>query len=141
MTNSEEDISDVLNEDDAIYLTLTQEATANQYSAFTQPTKSRQLNPTCDSLRNLNVDDNIVMKGCLEEIPDRSVAGLSIDGSHIKRNVFKSGRSLGMVNMRVLQASHLICDPSIDKPATLLSGIYSVQPFITTSLSTFKFLK
>ena len=85
--NSDEAITAVLNEYDDRDTTVTQAATANQPSAPTQPTKSRQLNPTCDSLRNLNVDDNVVMKGCLEEIPDRSVAGLSIDRSHIKFDV------------------------------------------------------
>ena len=40
------------------------------------------------------------MKDWLEEIPDRSVAGLSIDGSYIKCYVCKTGRSLGMTNMR-----------------------------------------
>ena len=44
------------------------------------------------------------MKGWPEEIPDRSVAGLSIDGSHIKFDVWKTGRSLGMINMRHLYA-------------------------------------
>ena len=100
MTNYEEAVSAVLNEDDDRDPTLTQAETANQYSDSNQPTKSRQLKPNCDSLRNLNFYDNVLMKGWLEEIPYRSVAGLSIDGSHIKRNVFKSGRSLGMVNMR-----------------------------------------
>ena len=59
-----------------------------------------QLNPNCDSLSNLNADENVLMKDWLEEIPDRSVAGLSIDGPHIKCDVCKTGRSLGMINMR-----------------------------------------
>ena len=100
VTNSDKAISAVLNEDDARYQTVTQASTANQSSASTQPTKSRQLNPNFDSLRNLNVDDNAVMKGWPEEIPDRSVAGLSIDGSHIKCDVCKTGRSLDVINMR-----------------------------------------
>ena len=40
------------------------------------------------------------MKGSPGEIPDRSVAGLSIDGSHTKFDVCNTGRSLGMINMR-----------------------------------------
>ena len=87
VTNSDKAIAAVLNEDDARYLTVTKAETSNQSSAFNQPTKSRQLNPNCDSLRNLNVDDDAVMKGWTEEIPGRSVAGLSIDGSTIKGNV------------------------------------------------------
>ena len=87
MTNSDESIAVVLNEDYVRDPKVTQAETANQYSASTQPTKLRQLNPNCDSLRNLNVDDDVVMKGWPEEIPDRSVDGLSIDGSYIKCNV------------------------------------------------------
>ena len=94
MTNYNEAISDVLNKDDARDKKVTQAATDNQSIAYTQPTKSRQLDPNCDSLRNLNVDDDVVMKGWPEEIPDRSVAGLSIDVSHIKCDVCKTGRSL-----------------------------------------------
>ena len=50
-------------------------------------------------MRNLNVEDDVGMKGWPEEIPDRSVAGLSIDVSHIKCDVCKTGRSLGMINI------------------------------------------
>ena len=100
MTNSDKAIDAVLNEDDARDPTVTQTETDNQSSASTKPTKSRQLNHNCDSLRNLNVDNDVVMKGCPEEIPDRSVDGLSIDGSHIKYDVCKTGRSLGMINAR-----------------------------------------
>ena len=87
MTNYDDSIAAVLNGDDARDPTVTQSATAYQSSASTQITKSRQMNPNCDSLGNLNVDDDVVMKGWPEEIPDRSVAGLSIDGSHIKCDV------------------------------------------------------
>ena len=59
-----------------------------------------QLNPNCDSLRNLNVDGDVLMKGWPEEIPDISVYGLSIYGSHIKCDVFNNYRYLGMINMR-----------------------------------------
>ena len=59
-----------------------------------------QLNYNCDYLRNLNVDGDLVMKGWPEEIPEISVASLSIDGSHIKCDVCKTGRSLVMINMR-----------------------------------------
>ena len=100
VTNYDEFIAAVLNEDDARDPTVTQAENANQYSAYTQPTKSRKLNPNCDSFRNLNVDEDVVMKGWPEEIPDRSVAGVSIDGSHIKCDVCKTGGSLGMINMR-----------------------------------------
>ena len=102
VTNSEEAISDVLNEDDAWDPTATQAPTANQSSASTHPTKARKLNPNCDYLRNLNVDDDVVMKGWTEEIPDKSVAGLSIDGSHIKCDVWNTGRYLGMIIMKHL---------------------------------------
>ena len=44
------------------------------------------------------------MKGWPEEIIDRSVPGLSIDGSHIKCDVYKTVRSLGMNNTRHLYA-------------------------------------
>ena len=98
--NSDEEIAAVLNKDYARDPTVTHAATANQSSNSTQPTKSRQLNPNFDYLRNLNVDDDVVMKGWPEEIPDRSVVGLSIYGSHIKFYVCKTGRSLGMINMR-----------------------------------------
>ena len=104
MTNSNETIADVLNEDDARDPTITQAENTDQSSDSTQPTKSRQLNPNCDSLRNLNADKNVVMKGWLEEIPNRSVPGLSIDGSHIKCDVCKTDRSLGMINTRHLYA-------------------------------------
>ena len=40
------------------------------------------------------------MKVWPEEIPDRNVSGLSFDGSHIKCDVYKTGRSLGIINMR-----------------------------------------
>ena len=99
MTNSDESIAAVLNEDYVRDPKVTQAETANQSSASTQPTKSRQLDPNCDYLRNLNVDDDVVMKGWPEEIPDISVAGLYIDGSHINCDVCKTGRSLGMINM------------------------------------------
>ena len=102
MTNSHEAIAAVLNEDGDRDTTVTQAETANQASASTQPTNLRQLNPNCDSLRNLNVDYNVVMKGCPEEIPDRSVAGLSIDGLHIKIDVLKTLRSILMISMRHL---------------------------------------
>ena len=100
VTNSDKAIATVLDEDDARYPTVTQASTANQSSASTQTTKYRQTNPNCDSLRNLNVDDDVVMKGCMGEIPDISVASLSIDGIYIKCDVCKTGGSLGMINMR-----------------------------------------
>ena len=87
MTNFDNSIAAVLNRNDARDPKVTQSATAYQSSAFTQINKSRQMNPNCDSLGNLYVDNNVVMKGWPEEIPDRSVAGLSIDGSHIKCDV------------------------------------------------------
>ena len=87
MINSYEEIAAVLNKDYARDPTVTHAATAYKSSASTQITKSRQMNPNCDSLGNLNVGDNVVMKEWPEEIPDRSVAGLSIDGSHIKCDV------------------------------------------------------
>ena len=40
------------------------------------------------------------MEGWPEEITDIGFSGLSIDGSHIKCDVFKTGRSLGMIIMR-----------------------------------------
>ena len=40
------------------------------------------------------------MKVWQEEIPDRSVDGLSIDGSRIKFYVYKTDRSLGVINMQ-----------------------------------------
>ena len=98
--NSDEAIDAVLNEDGARYPTVTQSETANQSSASTQPNKSRRLKPNCDSLGNLNFDKCVVMKGWTEEITYRSVAGLSIYGSHIKCDVFNTDRSLGMINMR-----------------------------------------
>ena len=100
MTNYDKAIAAVLNEEDARDTTVAQAATANQSSASTQPTNSRQLKPNFDYLRNLNVDNNVVMKGWPEEIIDISVAGLSIDGSHIKCDVYKTDRSLGIINMR-----------------------------------------
>ena len=100
MTNSDESIAAFLNEDYAIDTTLTQAATDNQSSASNQTTKLRQLNPDCDSLKNLNVDNDVVMKGWSEKIPYRSVACLSIDGSHIKFYVCNTDRFLGMINMR-----------------------------------------
>ena len=69
MTNSDEAISDVLNEYDARYPIVTQTETAHQYSASNHHNKSRQLNPNSDSLMNLNVDDNVAMKGWPEVIP------------------------------------------------------------------------
>ena len=66
VTNSDEAIAAVLGEDDARDPTVKQAATANQSSASTQPTKSRKFNPNCDSLRNWNVDDDVVMKVCPE---------------------------------------------------------------------------
>ena len=42
------------------------------------------------------------MKGWPEESTDRSVAGLSIDGLHIKCDVLKTVRSLLMISMRHL---------------------------------------
>ena len=87
MTNHDEAIAAIINEDDARDPTVSQTATSNQYSAYTQPTKSRELKPNCDYLRNLNVENDVVKKDWLEEIPGRSVAGLSIDGSTIKGNV------------------------------------------------------
>ena len=39
------------------------------------------------------------MEGWLEEIPYRSASGLSIDRSHIKCDVCKTCRSLGMINI------------------------------------------
>ena len=63
MTNYDEALSAVLNEDDDRDPTVTQAATANQSIASNQPTKLRQLNPSCGSLRNLNVDNDVVMKG------------------------------------------------------------------------------
>ena len=62
------------------------------------------MKPNCDSLQNLNVYKDVVMKGRPEEIPDRSVYGLSIDVSHIKCDFFKTGRSLGVINMRHMYA-------------------------------------
>ena len=100
MTNYDEAVASILNEYDARYPTVTQEATANQSSYSTQPTKSRQLNPNCDSWRNLNVDDDVIMNGWPEEIPDRNVASLSIDGSHTKFDVCNIGRPIGIINMR-----------------------------------------
>ena len=100
VTNSDEAIADVINEDDTRDTTVTQAETANQSSASTQTNKSRKLKPNCDSLRNLNVDDDVVMKGCPEEITYISVAGLYIDVSHIKCDVFRTSRSLGIINMR-----------------------------------------
>ena len=99
MTNSHEAIAAVLNEDGDRDTTVTQAETANQASASTQPTNLRQLNPSCNYLRNLNVDNDVVMKGWPEEIPDRSVSGLSVDRSHIKCDVCNTGRSLGIINM------------------------------------------
>ena len=87
VTNFDVAIAAVLNEDDYRYPKVTQAETANQSSASTQTTKSRQLNRNCDSLRNLNVDDHAVMKGWPEEILDRSVAGLSIEELNIKCDV------------------------------------------------------
>ena len=79
MTNSDEAIAAAINEDYGRYPTVTQAETANQSSASNQPTKSKQLKPNCNSLDNLNVDNDVVMKGWPEEIPDGGVAGLSID--------------------------------------------------------------
>ena len=59
VTNSDEAIAAVFNKYDTRDLIVTQAETANQSSASTQPTKSRQLNPNCYSLRNLNVDDDV----------------------------------------------------------------------------------
>ena len=87
MTNSDKAIPDILKEDDERDLTVTQAATANQSIASTQPTKLRQLNPNCDYLRNINVDDDVAMEGWPEEIPYISVSGLSIDESHIKCDI------------------------------------------------------
>ena len=98
VTNSDEAIYSVLNEDNTIDPKITQALTANKSSAFNQPTKLRQLNPNCDSLRNLNVDNDVVMTGWPEEILYISVAGLSIYGSHIKCDVCKTGSSLGMIS-------------------------------------------
>ena len=104
VTNSDKAIADVLNEYCARDPKVTQVATANQSSASTHPTKSRQLNPNCDSLRDLNVSGDVVIKGWPGEIPDRSVAGLSIDRLHIKFDFCKTGGYLGMINMRHLYA-------------------------------------
>ena len=87
MTNYDKSIAAFLNEDDARDPTVTQAETAYQSSASTQISKFRQMNPNCDSLGNLNVDDDVVIKGWPEEIPDISVASLSIDESHIKCDV------------------------------------------------------
>ena len=100
MTNSDETIYAVINEYDARDPTVTLAPTVNQSSASNQPTKSSQLNHNCDSLRNFNVDDDVVIKDWPEEISDRRVSGLSIDGSNIKCDFCNTGRSLGMINMR-----------------------------------------
>ena len=75
VTNSDKAIAAVLNGDDARYMTVTKTSTDNKSSASTQPTQSRKLNPNFNFWRNSNVDNNVVMKGLTEEIPDRSVAG------------------------------------------------------------------
>ena len=61
MTNSDEAIAAAINEDYGRYPTVTQAETANQSSASNQPTKSKQLKPNCNSLDNLNVDNDVVM--------------------------------------------------------------------------------
>ena len=55
VTNSDEAIASVLNEDYARNTLLIHAATSNQSSASNNITKSSQLNPNCDYLRNLNV--------------------------------------------------------------------------------------
>ena len=87
MTNSDEAIAAVLNKDDAIDKTLTHSETANQYSASTQTTKSIKFNPNYDSVRDLNVDNDVVMKVYPEEITDISVAGYILR-DHISNIMF-----------------------------------------------------
>ena len=59
VTNSVEAVAAVFKKYYARDLIVKQAETANQSSASTQPTKSRQLNPNFYSLRNLNVDDDV----------------------------------------------------------------------------------
>ena len=87
VTNSDEAIAAVLNKDDAIDKTLTHSETANQYSASTQTTKSIKFNPNYDSVRDLNVDNDVVMKVYPEEITDISVAGYILR-DHISNIMF-----------------------------------------------------